>query len=122
VISLVSLVAVLSIIDLERFIQALRLADYRFVALVFGFTLCWLLVRGVVWRTLLQGKATFPQTFWTVNQGYLLNNLLPLRLGEVGRAFLLSRKARLGFCRSVTVLIERALDVAFAAICWRCHR
>lgn len=92
------------------------MADYRFVALVFGITLCWLLVRGAVWRTLLQGKATFSQTFWTVNQGYLLNNLLPFRLGEIGRAFLLSSKAGLEFWQVFsTILIERALDVAFAA-------
>lgn len=115
-ISLVSLAAVLTIVDLERFLQALRMADYRFVALVFGFTLCWLLVRGMVWRTLLQEKATFSQTFWTVNQGYLLNNLLPFRLGEIGRAFLLSSKAGLEFWQVFsTILIERALDVAFAA-------
>ncbi len=115
-ISLASLIAIYVIIDLERFIQALRMADYRFVALVFGFTVCWLLVRGVVWRTLLQEKATFPQTFWAVNQGYLLNNLLPFRLGEVGRSFLLSRKAGLGFFHVLsTVVIERSLDVAFAA-------
>lgn len=106
----------LTIVDFERFIQALRLADYRFVALVFGFTLCWLLVRGVVWRTLLQGQATFQHTFWTVNQGYLLNNLLPFRLGEIARALLLSQKAGLEFWQVFsTIVIERALDVAFAA-------
>lgn len=116
IISLASLIAVLVIIDIERFIQALRLADYRLVVLVFGLTLCWLLVRGVVWRTLLQGKASLPQTFWTVNQGYLLNNLLPFRLGEISRAFLLGKKAGLEFWQVFsTILIERALDVAFAA-------
>ena len=40
----------------------------------------------------------------------------PVRLGEVGRAFLLSRKANLGFLQVFsTVLIERAMDVALAA-------
>jgi len=54
--------------------------------------------------------------FLTLNQGYLLNNVLPLRLGEVARALLLSRKAHLGFLQVFsTVLIERALDVAMAA-------
>jgi uncharacterized protein (TIRG00374 family) len=115
VISLLSLVIIFLIADIRRFIEALRLADYRIVGLVFVLTLAWLGVRGVVWRSLLQGKATLRQTFFTVNEGYLLNNLLPFRLGEVGRALLLSRKAGLEFWQVFsTVVIERALDVAFA--------
>lgn len=79
-------------------------------------SLLWLLVRGKVWHTLLQEKATYGQTFFTICEGYLLNNFLPLRLGEVARAFLLAGKATLSFWQvSSTILIERALDVAFAA-------
>ena len=35
--------------------------------------------------------------FWTIGEGYLLNNFLPFRLGEIGRAFLLSRKSDMQF-------------------------
>jgi len=115
-ISVLSLIAILYLVDLDRMIDALRLADYRFVALMFLTTLLWLLVRTVVWRTLLQEGATYKQVFLTVNEGYLLNNVLPFRLGEVGRAFLLGRKAGLEFMQVFsTILIERALDVAFSA-------
>ena len=69
-----------------------------------------------VWRALLQKQATVRQTFLTVNEGYLLNNLLPFRLGEVGRAYLLSTKTSLGFWQVLpTILIERVLDLAMAA-------
>ncbi len=75
----------------------------------------WLLVRGVAWRTLLQNKANYDQVFFTVNEGYLLNNVLPFRLGEVARAFLLSYKARLSFWEVLpTIVIERVIDLAFA--------
>ncbi len=75
----------------------------------------WLFVRGVAWRTLLQNKATYDQVFFTVNEGYLLNNVLPFRLGEVARAFLLSYKARMSFWEVLpTIVIERVLDLAFA--------
>lgn len=95
---------------------ALRLADYRLIAAGVALSLLWLAIRGVAWRTLLQEKATFRQVFITVNEGYLLNNILPLRLGEVGRAFLLGRKAGLGFWHVFSsILIERALDMALAA-------
>ncbi len=91
-------------------------ADYRYIALFFGISVGWLAMRGLVWRTLLQEQASFSQVFLTLNEGYLLNNILPFRLGELGRAFLLSKKAGLGFLQVFsTILIERALDVAVAA-------
>lgn len=45
-----------------------------------------------------------------------MNNFLPFRLGEVGRAFLLSRKTGLGFMEVFpTIVIERAIDLMFSA-------
>lgn len=115
-ISAISLVIIFYAIDLERFIQALRLADFRYVFLLFAITLVWLGVRTLVWRTLLREQASHGQVFLTLNEGYLLNNILPFRLGEVARAFLLSKKAELGFLQVFsTVIIERALDIVMAA-------
>ncbi len=46
----------------------------------------------------------------------LLNNLLPFRLGEFGRAFLLGRKSDLKFMGVLpSIVVERALDFTFAA-------
>jgi uncharacterized protein (TIRG00374 family) len=115
-ISLLSLAAIFYLVDLRRLIDSLRLADYRFISLLFFTTLFWIIVRSIVWRTLLQERAPLGMVFLTLNQGYVLNNILPFRLGEVGRAFLLSRKANLRFLQVFsTVLIERAMDVALAA-------
>lgn len=115
-ISILALVVIFYLVDFHRLIEALRLADYRLIFLLLLVTLLWIFVRSIVWRTLLQEGAPLGMVLLTLNQGYVLNNLLPLRLGEVGRAFLLGRKARLGFLQVFsTVLIERALDVAMAA-------
>jgi hypothetical protein len=115
-ISLLALAAIFYLVDLEQLLASLRLADPRFIILLFATTLLWIFLRSVVWRTLLQERAPLGMVFLTLNQGYVLNNLLPFRLGEVGRAFLLSRKAHLGFLQVFsTVLIERAMDVALAA-------
>jgi len=114
-VSAISLGVVLYFADLRKLGEALRLADYRFVLLGIPVTLIWLGVRGLVWRTLLQDKAAYSAVFWTLNEGYLLNNLLPFRLGEVGRGFLLSRKSRLEFWQVIsTIVIERILDLAMA--------
>lgn len=116
IISAIAVAAILYFVDLKRLLSALQQADYRYIALFFAISVFWLAVRGLVWRTLLQEQASFSQVFLTLNEGYLLNNILPFRLGELGRAFLLSKKAGLGFLQVFsTILIERALDVAVAA-------
>jgi uncharacterized protein (TIRG00374 family) len=115
-ISIASLGIVLYLAKPSRMIGALRQADYWLVLGGGMFTLVWLLVRGMAWRTLLLEKVTLNQTFFTLTEGYLLNNFLPFRLGEVSRAYLLGEKSGLGFWRVLTsILIERALDVLIAA-------
>lgn len=72
--------------------------------------------RAMVSRTLLKRVPTLRQSFITLMQGYLLNNILPLRLGELGRAFLLASQTGLGTLQVFsTIVIERAYDIAFAA-------
>lgn len=114
-ISLISLGLVFYFADIKKLGEALKLADYRYVLLSMLVTLSWLFVRGMVWHTLLQGRAPYSAVFWSLNEGYLLNNLLPFRLGEFGRAFLLARKSHLEFWQVLsTVVIERILDLALA--------
>ena len=115
-ISAIAVLLILYFVDLQRLFGALQQADYRFVALFFVISVGWLAVRALVWRTLLQEQATLSQVFLTLNEGYLLNNILPFRLGELGRAFILSKKAGMGFLQVFsTIIIERGLDVALAA-------
>lgn len=114
IVSLVCLVVIAYLIDPSRLVQSLRGADYRYVSLAVGVTFLWFLVRTEAWRTLLKKRASRVNTFFTLCEGYLMNNLLPFRLGEIGRAFLLGRKANLGFWEVLpTIIIERALDLAF---------
>ena len=116
IISLIAIAAIIHFVDLPRFIQAIRSANYGLLLAFLATSIVWLMVRGIVWRTLLRGRASYPDVFWTLCEGYMLNNLLPFRLGEVGRAFLLGRKAGLGFMDVLsTIVIERVLDVAFSA-------
>ena len=117
VISLIAILAILHFVDLNRFIAAIRSANYWLILLALLVSILWLMVRGIVWRTLLRGRASYRDVFWTLTEGYLLNTVLPFRLGEVGRAFLLGRKAKLGFMDVLsTIIIERVLDIAFSAV------
>lgn len=115
VITIIAVVIVLNLIDLDKFVAALRQADYRMVLVAILLTIVWLLVRSIAWRTLLREQATFNQVFFTINEGYVLNNILPFRLGEIGRAFILGKKAKIGFWEVFsTIVMERIFDLAFA--------
>jgi len=115
VVSAVSLAIALSFVDLKKLGEAFQKADYRLVVISASLSLVWLAVRGLFWRTLLQEKATYRDVFLTLNEGYLLNNVLPFRLGEVARSLLLAQKAALDFWEVFsTIVIERAMDIAYA--------
>jgi hypothetical protein len=117
VISVGLIAAILYFADLRQTVDALRNANYTLLAgaLLLGFV--WIAVRAQVWRTLLRDKPSYSDTFWTVGEGYILNNFLPFRLGELGRAFLLSRKSGMTFMEILpTIVIERAMDLGYSAI------
>jgi len=115
-VSMVLIAAILYFVDLPTMFSAIRSADYRILAVAMALSFLWLAVRAVVWRTLLRGCASYRDVFLTLGEGYLLNNILPFRLGEIGRAFLLSRKTDMQFVEILpTIVIERAADLAFSA-------
>lgn len=101
--------------DWRDVMQSLRQAEWGVFSLVLPIYLISYLLRAMAWRTILKEAASFQQVFLTMNVGYLLNNILPFRLGELGRAFLLGRDS-LGFWRVFSsILIERAFDMIIAS-------
>jgi len=117
IISILLIAAILYFVDLSAMVDAIRNANYGLlgIALVIGFI--WMGMRAIVWRTLLRERASLKDVFFTVGEGYLLNNFLPFRLGEIGRAFLLSRKSTMQFMEILpTIVIERVMDLGYSAI------
>lgn len=115
-VSLALVAGILYFVDLRATAAAIARANYALLAVGLALSALWLLVRAQVWRTLLRDQPSFPTTFLTIGEGYLLNNFLPFRLGELGRAFLLSRKSDLRFMEILpTVVIERVFDLAYTA-------
>ncbi len=103
-------------VDLNKVLAAIRSADYGILAIATVLSFAWMFVRGQVWRTLLRGRPTYKDALLTLSEGYLLNNFLPFRLGEFGRAFLLSRKTDMSFIEILpTIVIERAFDLVITA-------
>lgn len=116
-ISILLIAGILYFVDLSQVFEAIRSADYALLAAAGVLAFAWMFIRGIVWRTLLRDRPTYRDTMLALSEGYLLNNFLPFRLGELGRAFVLSRRSGLSFSEILpTIVIERAIDLFFSAV------
>jgi len=114
-ISLIVLVVLFILVDWKVFIAALEQANYAFLLLTLPVYTISYLVRSRAWHILLLEEPPFKQVFLIEQAGYLMNNVLPFRLGELGRAFLLGRHG-LGFWRVFsTIVVQRVFDLILAA-------
>ncbi len=115
-VSVLLIAAILYFVDIPTMLTSIRNADFRLLAVSMALSFVWLMVRAKVWMTLLRDRAPYRDVLFTAGEGYLLNNFLPFRLGEFGRAFLLSRKSDMQFGEILpTIVIERAMDLAISA-------
>ena len=117
-ISILLIAVILYVVDFGDTLEALQNADYRLVLIAVVLAFVWMFVRARVWKTLLRDRPTYRDVLFTTGEGYLLNNFLPFRLGEIGRAFLLSRKSGgMKFSEIIpTIVIERTVDLIFSAM------
>lgn len=115
-VSLVSISLLIYFVDLQKFWLAIKEAQIWLIVTGVLLTIVWLLIRGIAWKTILRDQGTYADVFFTVNEGYLLNNFLPFRLGEIGRALLLSNKAQIDFWEILSsIVVERSFDLALAS-------
>jgi uncharacterized membrane protein YbhN (UPF0104 family) len=50
-----------------------------------------MLTRAAAWRCLMRNAVPLRKSFWVLDISYMLNGFLPFRLGDIGRAYLVSR-------------------------------
>ncbi len=115
IISIVALALVVRTVDLQAAAAALRNADPRWIALLLVFISLDVALRAIRWRLLLKPVADVPlgATSSSLLVGYLANNILPARLGELVRCHVLGD--RTGVPRPTilgTVVVERIVDTA----------
>jgi glycosyltransferase 2 family protein len=104
------------VIRWEELILAFSSISLPTLLTIFVIYLVALFARAWCWQTLLQRKVSLGRAFLVLNEGYFLNNILPLRLGEIGMAFLMGRRTGAGTLSVFsTIVMERAFDMAYAA-------
>jgi glycosyltransferase 2 family protein len=122
-ISVICVVLAVRGLELDEVARALSQASYPWLvpALALYFAGVW--VRAVRWRALLSPvkDVSSARLFPVVVIGYMANDVLPFRLGEVARCFVLNRRERIPQTTALgSVFLERVMDgltmLAFMAI------
>jgi len=116
-VSLAALVIAVWGLDVRAFLEVLARAAYWLLIPAYLFQLAGIASRAQGWRSLLGPSVGFPRAFAALNEGYLLNNILPFRLGELGRAYLVGYGTGIGTSRALgSIVVERMVDVFIAVL------
>lgn len=112
-VSLLAIYFVLSQVDLPALRAALAQARWVYLLPSIAFLLLGLLTRAARWRLLLSGGLPYQRAFSIMNVAYLVNGVLPLRIGEVARIYLATRAQPPvpPFRTASTIVVERLLDL-----------
>jgi len=101
-------------IDFAKSLELIKDADFSILLLVVPVYVSSYLLRAIRWRLLLMPikKVSAGESFSYMMLGFFMNNILPLRIGEVIRAKVSGE--RLGISRSsalATIIVERLFDI-----------
>lgn len=112
-VSAVALVFFYTQIDMPDLLRALQTANYGYVIPCVALLLVGLVTRGMRWRILLNGQLRLERAFHIMNIAYLVNGILPFRIGEFARMYLASRgETPVPVMQSAsTIITERLLDL-----------
>jgi hypothetical protein len=112
IISILLLYFSLKDIKFQEILQTLRNADYRLILVPLFFILISVVLCAFRWSRITGSGVGFRDTFVALLIGLFVNNVLPARIGEVARAYVLSKKKDLSFTYAFsTVLVDRFFDL-----------
>ena len=114
-VSAVSLYLILRVAPLSDVIENLRSADPLYLLLAFLAVVMSLLTRAIRWWILLNRRITMLESFHMICVMFL-GNQLPLRLGEVARGVLATRRGVPLVISGTSIVVERLIDVLMLAL------
>jgi uncharacterized protein (TIRG00374 family) len=118
-ISLICLALALRGAEWGRVWQHLGRAHHPYLAAAVLVLITGLAVRAFRWQLLFFPRRDLPRMrlFAIINIGYLLINILPARVGELARAYLVSRGGQISAAHALsTIVVERIYDTLLAVI------
>ncbi|MFQ5822496.1 MAG: lysylphosphatidylglycerol synthase transmembrane domain-containing protein [bacterium] len=113
IISLISLYWAFKDVNFQQIIDSFKLINFQYLPIVLGLLLLSLFLRTLRWKLLLSPirKESIKNIFSVLMIGYLGNNVLPARMGEVLRSLVLNKNY--GYSKSAslaTIILERLFD------------
>ena len=116
-VSLAALLLAVWGLDVKAFLDVLARAAFWLLIPAYLLQLAGIASRAQGWRLLLGPSVDYPRAFAALNEGYLLNNILPFRLGELGRAYLVGHGSGIGTSRALgSIVVERMVDILIAVL------
>ena len=112
-ISVVALWLVLRSVDTRQALDIVATADFGWIGLMALFIATDLAVRAIRWQRLVApiGHVSYPAMLAYLLVGYLANNVLPARIGELVRSHYLGDREGLSRTTTLgTVVVERVVD------------
>ena len=112
-VSVATLTLFLLTVDLGRMADALTQANYIYLIPGLAFYLMSVLIRTRRWQTLLAHMRVVSlfRLYPVVVIGYMANNLLPMRLGELVRSYYVGEREGISKTAALaTIIVERVLD------------
>jgi uncharacterized protein (TIRG00374 family) len=115
-VSALSLVVLFALLDVKQVLGSLAETDWRgAILLILSCQIIFQLLRAWRWQIMLGGQPGFWSVFHAQNIGYLITNVLPFRLGDLAKAYLVAQEPEaegVDLAKSLsTVALERVLDV-----------
>jgi glycosyltransferase 2 family protein len=113
IVSIIIVIVLLTFVNVSEIIEniiSFGIVPFLIANVVFSLIY---IVRAIKWRLIIQPIApvSFSKTFMVLVLGFFVNNFFPARLGEIVRAILLSKYARIGKSISLsTVVVDRITD------------
>lgn len=117
IISVICLAAIFFFIDPAEILKALQNTNYTYLLLSGTGIIAFLAMRAVRWRFLLGNQLPYQSIFHIQNIGYMLNNFLPARLGDVARSVLVGSIPPITIATGLSsTVVDRLTDMVFVVI------
>lgn len=113
IVSVLAVIFIATQIDRQLFLESITTARYEYLIPTVILLLIGLVTRAIRWQILLSGGLPLGRAFSIMNVAYLVNGVLPLRIGELARMYLASRTEQsVPIPKTAsTIIVERLLDL-----------
>ncbi|MCX5810150.1 MAG: lysylphosphatidylglycerol synthase transmembrane domain-containing protein [Proteobacteria bacterium] len=113
IISIVMLYFSLKDINAGAILETLKKTDCRLVFIPLIFIAIAIMLSSFKWQRISGGNVKFSDTFVSLMIGLFVNNVLPARIGEIARGYVLSKRTGISFTYAIsTVFVDRIFDLA----------